>query len=296
MFSWLYLTFISSFAQSIQSILKKAFIKKVPLRNIILNQYIFATVITFVLFYKYIEFINSLISFYILKAISLLLFTLIFLNLLKKYDISSISPLLNISPLILLLFSTSFLGERITDIQFLGILIIIISTYFLEVHINFHEILKPYKYHFDFLNRLNYKDILLIFSMLFFISITAVSDKIILRKTNVYSDLFITSGIITILLLIYISFKHEFLFDLKSSLLSNWKIYTISAFFYLSSFSILYVIFIPSTEISIVIPIKRSSTLFSALFGGLLFKEKHIIQKTISVILMILGIYLLTLK
>jgi len=47
------------------------------------------------------------------------------------------------------------------------------------------------------------------------------------------------------------------------------------------------------TLVSLVLPIKRISTLFDTIIGGELFKEKHLLHKGLACLIMLLGIYLI---
>lgn len=76
---------------------------------------------------------------FLLKAFFLLCSTLLYFSLLKNFDVSTVSPLLNLSPLFLLFLSTLFLGEVISFIQFLGILVLLLATYILELHTTHHS-------------------------------------------------------------------------------------------------------------------------------------------------------------
>lgn len=142
--------------------------------------------------------------FIFLKAFTLFAGTLIYLNLLKKHDISLVSPLLNLSPVFLIILSFFILNENLSFLQIFGILILIFSTYFLEVHIHHHHKENPSGHILNKLKKLNWKFFLISLTMLILISFTAISDKLILsNEINVYTNMYFTSLIIFLSLLFY---------------------------------------------------------------------------------------------
>ena len=67
----------------------------------------------------------------------------------------------------------------------------------------------------------------------------------------------------------------------------------IAIFTIVSNVLVLLAIAIPTALVSLIIPLRRTSTLFSAIFGGLLFHEKHIKQKSFATFGMLIGIVLI---
>jgi len=128
--------------------------------------------------------------------------------------------------------------------------------------------------------------------MLISISITAITDKLILKKVNVYTDLFYTATIVLIAILNYYLFKKNLIKTTKN-IIQNPNLFLISLFTNLGTYSILLAIQIPNAKLSLIIPIKRTSTLFSSIIGGKLFHEKHLFKKIIAIIIMLFGILLL---
>jgi uncharacterized membrane protein len=55
----------------------------------------------------------------------------------------------------------------------------------------------------------------------------------------------------------------------------------------------MYAISLPGVMISLVIPIKRLSALFSTVIGGELFHEKYLLRKSIACVVMIIGAVLI---
>lgn len=292
---WVMFTLGSAFFSGVKDVLtKKLFRKNVSASQVVFEEYLLFFFVILILFYNRVNFSSfyDLWEFYLLKAFTVGSFTIIYLKLLKKYEISLVAPLMNLSPLILLFLSVIFLGEIISSFQLIGILVIIISTYFLEVTIKHHNLKNPHAYHYLNLKNTNWKFFLQSFSMLVIISITAIADRIILKQVNVYSNIFFTSSIILIVLVIYYIHEKILMSSIKD-IIYEPETFLISVFTNISTFLILIAIGMPTAILSLVIPLKRTSTLFSSLIGGILFHENHLKQKAFATIGMLVGVLLI---
>ncbi|NOR84499.1 EamA family transporter [archaeon] len=229
---------------------------------------------------------------YFLKAATVGGVTIIYFSMLKKYEISSVSPLLNLSPMVLLVFSFIFLSELLSGIQVIGIFLMILSTYYLETITHHHNKKNPHKTHFKDIISKDKSFFISTFVMLILMSFAAIFDKIILTSVDVYSNMFFTS-IFILSAMVFFNIK-----KITNPMLVVKKIATVPVFFVavfsiISNFLILFSIAIPTSLVSLIIPIRRSSTLFSSLFGGLLFHEKHLAKKVTAIIGMILSLVLI---
>ncbi len=293
---WIIYSLASALVQGIKDVLVKKVFKKSDTSptQIIFEEYLLLLLLVLIVFFPKVDLLSyqSLWPIYLLKASTLSIATIIYFNLLKKYDVSSIAPLTNLSPMFLLILSTIFLGEIISLLQFLGITLIIISTYVLEVSFHHNNKKDPHKHYFDFIKKLDYKIILLVILMLVVISLTAIADKKILNQVDIYTNMFFTALLIFTSLLIYY-LKTS---NLKSSfkkVITQPNTLVISILAIASTFFILLAIGTPGAMVSLVIPIKRTSTLFSSILGGILFHENHLKRKIIATIGMLFGILLI---
>lgn len=207
--------------------------------------------------------------------------SLIHLNLLKDREISIIAPLSNLSPLFLLVLSSVFLQEVISVIQMLGIFIVIIGTYILELYRNHHHYTVPHKRHFKELLSMDIKFYILVVIMLISMSLVVITDRIILTSgVNVVSNLYFTSLCGFVVISIYLIYKKEF-FKAFTNTVRQPQTLLISLMGIIDNFLIVTAVFLPNALVSLIIPIRRTSTVFSAIFGGILFHEKHLLQKGI---------------
>lgn len=293
---WAIYAIFSALAFAIKDVItKKVLNKNVKPVQIIYEQYLLLLLFVIIFFFGKIDFLSIINNWdiYLLKAITIFISTTLYFYLLNLYEISLISPLMNLSPVFLIILSSVFLFEKITLLQMLGIFIIIVSTYLLELHTTKKYKKLPHKFYFDFLKTLNWKIISVASSMLFIISITAISDKIIFQRgLNVYTNMFFTAIFIFIFLTIYYIYNNHFENTIMN-IVKEPETLIISFFSVLSTFLILLAISIPTALVSLIVPLKRISTLFSSIFGGLLFHEKHLFKKIIITILMLFGVVLI---
>ena len=295
---WIILSLASAVLFGLKDILVKDFLLKSEYSSadLVYHQYLllFFPLVIFIVFF------NNLISFfdfnmyplYIFKAFSIGFSTYMYFVMLQKYEISVVSPLINLSPLFLLVLSYIFLNELITLVQCLGILILIIATYFLEITMRHHNVKDPAKHYFSLINKKRVQFFGLVIVLLCFMSFGAIADKLILGKVNVYTNLFFTAFFIFIGLFAYYVREKKLLRSFKI-FKSGFKVYWISIFTLVSNILILFAIAIPGALVSLIIPLRRTSTLFSSIMGGLLFHEKHLGKKLFAILLMLCGVILI---
>ncbi len=110
-----------------------------------------------------------------------------FMKSIRHSEVSSIVPLMNISPLFLLAISYLVLGETVSTRQCVGVFILLLGTYVLEIGVTNKGFIEPIK---EFLKSKAIRYI--VFSMIIF-SITATFDKLIVSNyTPFMTYLFLT--------------------------------------------------------------------------------------------------------
>ncbi len=295
---WIIYTLISAFFFGMKDILaKKVLNENIKPIELVFEEFLILFLILSLFFFTKIDFFSyeTIWHLYLIKALIIFITTEVYFKLLEKYEISTVTPLLNLSPIFLLILSSLFLSELITTMQVIGILVILFSTYYLEIIIHHHDSENPHLHHFNLISEM--KSIFFIFTIILLVgvSFTAVIDKIILEKTNVFTNMFFTSGIILFFLFFYYSKKHN-LFQTFTNMKKNNDLLIISLFTNISNFLILFAIAIPGALVSLIVPLRRTSTVFSSLIGGILFHEKHLLQKMISILIMLLGVFLIISK
>ncbi len=293
---WIVLALLSAVFTAIGVVISKKVLKNVDSKQLIFEENLLLVLIVLVFFFSKVEFtsIFQIWNLFLLKAGTLFGFRFLYYKLLKNHEVSSISPLMNLSPVFLIVISSIFLNEIINLTQFLGIVIIIVSTYFLEVNFHLHHDKKPISTYFSQLKKFDWKMISVACLMLIVISFCAVADKMILKIVTVETDLFFTALLIFAGMLFY-NIKTKNLIESFKEIKSNPLILVMSLFMAISNFLVLSAIAIPTAMVSLVVPVKRSSTLFSSLIGGVLFHESHLLKKLLAVAFMLLGVFLIAL-
>jgi bacterial/archaeal transporter family protein len=283
---WILLSIISALFFSFHDILRKKILNKEHSLELLSVTFITIFIIQLALipFYSLkISLIDLFFTFTrsILTALAFLFIT----RSLKHMEISSIAPLNNLTPLFLLVLSYFILYEKITLFQFIGITLIIFGTYLLQIHNHF---LNPLKH----LKLLNNKYILYAIFSAFLLALSAIISKHVLKTTEVMTYLFYSYLFIALFFVISSIIFYKGINDFKHGFSKGtYIIPVIALFFVFSDWAYFVALAMPTVLVSLVIPIKRLSTLFSILLGGSLFKEKFILHKVLSSLVIIVGVF-----
>lgn len=209
---------------------------------------------------------------------------------LRHMAISITSPFLVFGPLFTAIIAAVVLGERLTFLQGAGIIVLIIGSYILESHAH-QNILEPFKH------ILKSKYLRYIFLALLLYAVSSVLDKKILGVSAdgglgvpvlTYIPLvhfFLAINFIVMMFLFHDGFK-----GVSKGIKHNWKwVFVVAVLTVGYRLSQQYAVSMPGVLISLVIPIKRLSALFSTIIGGELFHEKNILRKSFACVVMIIG-------
>lgn len=201
---------------------------------------------------------------------------------LRHLEVSYVGPLMNLSPLLLLVVAFVFLGERITGMQFLGILAMLIGTYTLQGR-EHGSLLAPLK---KMLSSRHVHYLLFAISVL---SLTGVLEKYTITFLGVppLTHLFVVWLCIGANLLVLDWFRFG-LEDIRRDARRDapW-VFSSAALFFLSV--VFGLLSIAAAPVSLVIPLRRTSALFSITIGGRLFHERNLMRKLVAAGLMVLG-------
>lgn len=296
---WFYLAILSAILFALKEIVSKKLLGKYDISpaQLTFEQHLVAGLIMLLFFLPFINYFIFYEQLYLFlgKSVFVTIVSILYLSLLKEFDISLVSPLLNLSPLFLLVFSTIFLNETISYIQMLGIVVIIFGTYILEITKNHHRAKVPHKFHFKNLLSKPPEFFVKIVVLLISMSFIAIFDKTILNNgVNVYTNIYFTSLLIFIIISIYFIKQNYFITACRRSIHQPQTL-LIGVIAVADTFTILSAISLPGALVSLIIPLRRTSTLFSAFFGGLLFHEKHLGKKLFAAGIMLAGVILIIL-
>lgn len=205
---------------------------------------------------------------------------------LRHMNISVVSPLLNFNPAIVAVLAFVILGEKITSIQLLGIIILMVGAYILESkdgRKNFTRILNEFK-------TSRYMHYLGLSFLLY--GLSSIIDKIVLGFVTPVTYILVIHFFIAVNFFIMIHIFHNGMSGIINGIRNAGKIIFLIAVL-TTSYRLLQSQAISMAYVSLVIPIKKLSTLFATIIGGEVFHEKDILKKSIACIVMLIGVYLI---
>ena len=168
----------------------------------------------------------------------------------------------------------------------IGILLLILGAYVLEAHKHIFDFKKHLK------NILKSRYIIYVIIASFLYGISRTGEKYLTGLATpftilIFLDIFIA---INFLAVYFLKFNHNV--NLKEGFRKYGYFIALAAFFTVLA-DITYFYALSLTLVSLVLPIKRISTLFDTIIGGELFKEKHLLHKGLACLIMLFGIYLI---
>lgn len=210
---------------------------------------------------------------------------LLFLKSIRDSDLSLTIPLLSFSPLFSSIFSFVILGEKLNNIQYLGVSSIIIGT--LVLYSEKFEILYIFKSINNLRNSLSAKLMLIV---AFLWSLTPVLDKICLEYSSINIHGLIQSFFTAVVLLFFSKSEWKVFKKLKNK---NYSLIFITIFIG-SLATIIQFYAILTNLVPIMESIKRAIGQFSAIFFGKIFFNENITkQKVLGVLIISTGVNLL---
>jgi len=225
--------------------------------------------------------------FYLVIFINIIIFFLAQMLMIKSLEMSNLSisiPMLSFTPIFLLLTSYLMLNEFPTLAGLLGVLLVVLGSYVLNIHEANQGYLEPIKSLF------RNKGIFYMVIVAFLYSLCANLGKIGVNLSNAAYYMFIFYLIYSILLFI-IFFK-----NIKSHvtvLRKNLNYFALAGFSTAASEIFLGIAYKYSI-VPYIISLKRTSILFAVLIGIFLFNEKNIKQAVIGSAIMFIGVLIIT--
>ena len=203
----------------------------------------------------------------------------------KKYEISTVSPLLNISPMFVIVFSYFMLGEVLNSIQLAGVLLILLGGYTVT--------LEDIRFFFRPFTSISKKYFLIVLATLILWSACPIINKIVLFEVDNFSYLFFFTMFIFFIQIIILVSTNRFC-NVAALTIKKWPLLILACLFWITSdFLHLAAIAIPTTMVALAIPIKRLSNLLTVLIGGILFKEKNLLVKFSACAIMLAGLFVI---
>jgi uncharacterized membrane protein len=285
---WLIFSLLNAFFESVANAFSKRGAQKIDVLSAAWAQRFFSIfiILPLALITHSFQLVNN--TFWIAIITSSLLnalTTILFIRAVKDSPLSLTLPIVNMTPVFLLITSPLMIGEFPKPIGLVGILSTIIGAYILNLSKSVHGIFEPF---FSIWKEPGPRLMLLV---AFIWSITSNIQKIGVKNSNPILVAFAEACIILILLTIILLFKK---ISFKRISQNSFALAPIGI---ASGLSIIFqMIAISMAIVPNVLTVKRTSTLFGTLWGKIFFKEKNIQERLIGTIIMLLGVALIAIS
>lgn len=224
--------------------------------------------------------------FYLLMLIPLeMLASLLYLQAIQISPLSLTIPFLAFTPVFLLFIPGIILGEKLSAMGIVGVLIVVVGAYLLNIHESKTGVLKPV------LAILKEKGSWLMLLVALIYSFTATMGKFLILMTNPLffgSVYFPSIGIFLTPL-----FLHKQ--NISKDDFSDHFTYFILVGILIACMAIFHYLAIEMAEVAYVISVKRTSLIFSTIFGGLIFHEHYMRERLLGCVVMFVGVIIISL-
>ena len=218
------------------------------------------------------------------------IYALAFLSIAKamrRLELSTVMPVLSLEPALVALLALITLSETVSIGQAIGLGLTLLGTYILELRRHTEE---PHHFALPFRRLFNDRGGRFALWGLVFFTVSSILDRYMLQRIDVFTYMgYILVTTTAIYALMW------FVSDEKSGLLKSgqrWLIPMIVVIAVLHLISnITQAKAVSLSAVGLVIAIKRSATLIDVILGGRFFHERHLVQKTLASIIILLGVY-----
>jgi uncharacterized membrane protein len=202
---------------------------------------------------------------------------------LKVSPISLTMPFLALTPLFLIIISYVIAGEEISFSGGVGIFLMAVGSYMLNLHKIRQSIIEPVK------AVMNEKGCVLMIIVAFIYSMTSSLGKVAISNS---SPVFFGSFYFTILAVVFTPIA--LIKNREKIRISRKDIAPLSAIGVTQALMIiLHMTAMSMTKVAYMISVKRTSLLFSVMYGYFLFKEEKIGEKSLGAVIMLVGFALI---
>ncbi|MBW2964108.1 DMT family transporter [Candidatus Woesearchaeota archaeon] len=206
---------------------------------------------------------------------------------LRHLEISYVAPLTNMTPLFLIVLSFFILHEVPSALQYMGVALVMFGAYWLQADHHMSNLIRPWKV------LKNKYSVYMMIALLFY-AFCAVIDKLVLAEADPYTFLVVTYFVLTVHYLVIQFLKYDGLKDIKHAFVAGKYLTFIIALMILFSDVFYYeALAIPGVLVSLVIPIKRMSTLVATVVGGRLFHDHNLLHRMLACLIMVAGVVLI---
>ncbi len=209
---------------------------------------------------------------------------LLYMKAIKVSPLSLTLPFLSLTPVFLIGTSYIILGERPDKSGFIGIVLVVIGAYLLNVHTISRGFLGPFK------AIAKEQGSVLMIVVAFTFSIGSCVGKIAVQHSGPLFFSVIYSFLLSFILFLIISFRNKQFF---SKVTSRPVLFLLIGML-ITIMIITHVKAINLVEVAYMISVKRLSILFGVIYGVAFFKETNIKERLLGATVMVSGIIMIT--
>jgi transporter family protein len=200
----------------------------------------------------------------------------------KHLPLTTVSTIKASRPMFVVFFSILLFGERLNLVQWLGIAIVM-TALFMSARSKRHDTDQA----------TSAKGMTCMVISVISGSASALYDKFILQHleplfVQSWTNIYITILLAIVILVRYLADKEHF-----ERFTWDWRIPLIAVLITVSDALYFYSVKDPDALLSVISMIRRSSVVITFVFGALMFKEGHIKDKVVDLVLMMVGVTLL---
>jgi len=284
---WVLYSILSAFSLATANAFTKRISHKVDDYVMVFTRFLYATpfLLSLLFFIPIPKLGSSFWSVLLIVAILDVIAAILYIKAIRLSPLSLTMPLLSLTPLFLIITSFLILGEFPSFFGIIGIIFIVLGVYLLNIKDLRKGILTPFKSLF------REKGCRYMIFIAFIYSITSNWGKILIQNS---SPLFFSAIYFPLLVIPFL-----ILFFIKSRKNVKQVVLNFKDFVWIGLFFALMIIFHSLAITLIIVPyfisIKRTSSIFSVLYGHFLFKEKNIRERLTGAVIMLLGASLIIL-
>ncbi|MBI5466017.1 MAG: EamA family transporter [Candidatus Kerfeldbacteria bacterium] len=205
----------------------------------------------------------------------------------RHLEVSAVSPLLVLGAGITATIGAVVLGEKLTQLQIFGLVLLVLGVYILETHPH-SDWLEPFK------TVVKSKYVTFIILALLIYGFTATLDRVVLARFGMQPEAYIVIAHLFLMInfVVMLSIFHGGFSDLVHGIKNaGWIILLVAVL--TVAYRYAHTQAIALAYIGLVEAIKRTSAFFATLIGGELFHEKNLFRKVVACLIMIGGSVLL---
>ena len=204
----------------------------------------------------------------------------------RHLEISVMEPLYNLSPIFLVLFAFLFLGERLSIVQGIGVVCLVIGAYVLEWSHSSKNVFAPLKAMAS-----SSPTRYLLIALVLLSAVSTFERYLVTHLLDAFTYTYFAWLFICINLIVldwYFFRLKQVKQDLKKY--GFWT-FVVALMHFVSILMHMYAVTIAA--VSLVLPVRRLSTLFATFLGGRIFHEKGLSSRILACVILLIGAILI---